>query len=265
MGKFAEMSSDETGIVLSDLHLFAGRSNAEARLKALREPLTSARLIVLNGDTFDFRWSRRGDFGASSKAACQWLREWASGLPASEIHYVLGNHDCLESFTGELTELASTLPSFRWHSHRVCLGRSLFLHGDCTQREMDGEELERYRETWRRDSQRGRAAELAYKCADLLGITHVAHAWHFPAHRTIRRLAHHLDAVVPGWDGEFSDCYFGHTHRPFTGLQFRGVRFHNTGSAVRGFPFNPIWFPVTTHRSTTPTSIAAPQASLCNP
>jgi UDP-2,3-diacylglucosamine pyrophosphatase LpxH len=244
MAKRSGDQDSQLGIVVSDLHLFARRSCAEERLRSLHGQLSQARLIVLNGDIFDFRWSKLGDFDDSRKAAIQWLRRLACRFPNCEIHYILGNHDCLDSFTYDLDQLSRTLPAFRWQRHYLRLGSSLFLHGDCVHRQMDGKGLEFYRETWRNDSQRGPGAAVAYRFVDILRITRVAHAWHFPNWRTLRRLAHYLEDVQPRWKEDCSDCYFGHTHRPFSNVLFRGVRFHNTGSAIRDMPFNPICFPL---------------------
>lgn len=39
-------------------------------------------------------------------------------------------------------------------------------------------------------------------------------------------------------------CYFGHTHCPFSDHSHQGVRFHNTGSGIRGMGFLPMGFEV---------------------
>ena len=242
MAKRFDRQDSQVGVVVSDLHLFARRSCAESRLRSLQGKLEQAKVIILNGDTFDFRWSTRGDFDCSRAAAAQWLTAWASKYPGSVIHYILGNHDCLEAFTEDLDRLSRTLPAFHWYRHCLRLGSSIFLHGDCAQRLMDGKDLELYRETWRNDRQRGSVAAAGYRCIDVLGITRLAHAWHFPTQRTIRRVVHFLGQIEPGWTNGISDCYFGHTHRPFSNIPFRGVRFHNTGSAIRDMRFHPISF-----------------------
>ena len=248
MAKRFDRQDNQLGVVVSDLHLFARRSCAEARLRSLQSKLQRARVTVFNGDTFDFRWSTRGDFNTSRAAAVHWLREWSLRYPAGELHYLLGNHDCLEAFAEDLDQLSRTLPAFHWHRHCLRLGSSLFLHGDCAQRLMDGKGLELYRGTWRQDRQRGSVAAAAYHCVDVLGITRLAHAWHFPVQRTIRRVVHYLGQVQPGWSRGISDCYFGHTHRPFANVPFRGVRFHNTGSAIQNMPFHPICFALAGNR-----------------
>jgi len=244
MVKRADVRDCQLGVVVSDLHLFARRSCAEERMRSLQEPLSRAGLVILNGDTFDFRWSEHGNFDDSRAAAIQWLRSLVSKFSNCEVHYILGNHDCLESFTSDLESLSKSSSAFHWHRRWLRIGSSLFLHGDCVHRMMDGNGLELYRETWVNDSPRGHGAAVAYRFIDILGITRFGQAWHFPAQRALRRLAHYLEDVQPRWTDTFSDCYFGHTHRPFSNRLFRGVRFHNTGSAIRGMPFNPICFPL---------------------
>ena len=51
-----------------------------------------------------------------------------------------------------------------------------------------------------------------------------------------------LDDAMPGWRHTTRDCYFGHTHLPFTGYEHEGIVFHNTGSAIRGMSFRPLFF-----------------------
>ena len=231
--------SDPTGIVLSDLHLFAQRSRAGECLEQWQAELSRAEVLVLNGDTFDFRWSTIGGLGESQEAAVNWLREIAVRCPRQEIHFVMGNHDCIAGFPERLDSLTAALPRFHWHEYSLRLGATLFLHGDCTTRRMTGGELRQYRARWRRDSQRGRVALAAYQYADRLGLTSLAHVWQFPRRKTVKRVAYYLDHTQPGWSEQIQDCYFGHTHRPFSGYVFRGVRFHNTGSAIRGMRFDP--------------------------
>jgi calcineurin-like phosphoesterase family protein len=232
------------GIVLSDLHLFARRSRAADCLRSLRADLGSANVLVLNGDTFDFRWSTLRDRRTTVAAALDWLRALVNDLPKCRIHYILGNHDYLAAFREELASLAPTLPRLRWHEHFLRLGPALFLHGDCAHEPMDPDGLRRYRAPWEDDPQRGPVASGAYVVADRLGLTRLAHARYFPPSRTVGRIVHYLDSAWPGWQSTIRDCYFGHTHLPFSGFRHNGVAFHNSGSAIRGMAFNPIKFKI---------------------
>jgi len=234
------------GLVVSDLHLFARRSDGLERMNALRPRLRETDLLVLNGDIFDFRWSTRTDHSESIRDALQWLRDLLVSADSCQIHYVLGNHDCLVEFIPELEQLAHESPNFHWHEYTVQFGDALFLHGDCTHRRMDFSALKKYRDQWSRDEQRHGPATVAYQMADRLGMTQMVHHLHFPRKRTLRRLIHHLDHTMEDWRETIRHCYFGHTHEPFSDVAHEGIRFHNTGCAIRGMRFGPSTFQVST-------------------
>ncbi|MEW6156210.1 MAG: metallophosphoesterase [Verrucomicrobiota bacterium] len=238
-------NSSRFGMVLSDLHLFARRSRAADCLESVRADMACADVIVLNGDTFDFRWSTLPDRRTTIAASRDWLRAFVHNLPRCQLHFVLGNHDCLTDFRMELQSLVEELPRLHWHEHWLRLGPALFLHGDCAQRWMDAHELRRYRAVWEKDGQRGRIFSQAYLAADRLGLTRLVHRRQFPQAQTVQRVAHYLDAAWPEWRGSVRDCYFGHTHLAFSGCEHQGVAFHNSGSAIRGLTFRPIRFDIT--------------------
>jgi UDP-2,3-diacylglucosamine hydrolase len=104
--------------------------------------------------------------------------------------------------------------------------------------------LSRFRTGWQRDFRWSPALALAYECVDRLGITKRAHEFHFPRQQTVERIVFYLDNFYPDWREQVRDCYFGHTHLPFSGFDHEGVRFHNTGSAIHNLEFNPLWFDV---------------------
>jgi len=230
------------GIVISDLHLFARRSRGAARFDSLRGKLSSAEVLVLNGDIFDFRWSTLGQHQETLPAAVKWLRNVAGDFPECQIHFIVGNHDCTSAFLEELRGLADDLPRFQWHEYLLRLGPALFFHGDCAHRSMDHHALRRFRRKWQGDWRCGPALSAAYVCADRLGITRRVHEWHFPRRKTVARIAYYLDHASPGWREQTRDCYFGHTHLPFTDYEYDGIQFHNTGSAIFNLDFNPILF-----------------------
>jgi UDP-2,3-diacylglucosamine pyrophosphatase LpxH len=230
------------GIVVSDLHLFARRSRGSDQFNAIREKLRQVNILVLNGDIFDFRWSTLGDQNQTLPAAINWLRALAVDLPGCEIHFIIGNHDCIPAFQEELTRLATTQPGFHWHEYLLQIGPALFLHGDCTHYQMDHDALRRYRANWQRTRQWSPALAIAYKGLDWLGITQRVHDWHFPRQQTIERITFYLDHAFPAWRTQTRDCYFGHTHLPFTNHEHEGVCFHNTGAAINKQVFHPITF-----------------------
>jgi len=235
------MARLKRGLVISDLHLFSRRSVGERLLEGLQE-WEQADLLVLNGDTFDFRWSCYPSEEASLKEACAWLERCVGRFLGEEIHYVLGNHDCLVSFRDELEKLCDRIPTLNLHEHHLQIGRSLFLHGDCANRGMSKVRLGAYREVWSKDRQRGETGRKFYDVVDASGAGKLFHRLYFRQAATVRRVASYLDEVLPDWREELDDCYFGHTHMPFRDHEQDGVRFHNTGSAIRGMGFQPLGF-----------------------
>jgi len=236
----ARTPTEATGLVVSDLHLFARRSVGRELMRELLPDLKTARVLVLNGDIVDFRWSTCAHHEETLQRSLDWLGELIATLPGCEIHYVLGNHDCLAGFKPALSKLAHAHHRFHWHEYHLQLGDALFLHGDCTHWRMGKHDLQSYRDGWSRSRRRGKTATSAYRVFDRLGVTRLVHRWHFTLDRTLDRLTHHLDDAHVGWREQVRHCYFGHTHEPFDHFERGGVAFHNTGSAIRGLKFNPL-------------------------
>ncbi len=232
------------GLVISDLHLLSHRSRAEELLEGIREEIARVDLLVLNGDTFDFNWSSLPSTTESVGAAIDWLDKLAGDFENCEVHYLFGNHDCLDYFLRALEFLALEHPHFHCHDQRFVIGRALFLHGDCANRRMDGPALERMCNAWSRDRPRTRLHSRLYGIIDAAGLSRRFHELYFPRPSTVKRIAHHLDHVFPGWRDEVDDVYFGHTHQPFRDHEFEGVRFHNTGSAFHEMGFQPLTFSI---------------------
>lgn len=213
-------------------------------MAALRPSLREVDVLVLNGDTFDFRWSGLPHHEATIAAAIAWLEALLHDWPHGRVHFVLGNHDCLAPFERRLHDLAGAHARFAWHPELLRLGDAVFLHGDCAQRPMDAHGLAQYRAAWRADRQRGRATAAAYAWADRTGLTRLIHRWHFAPRPTVARIASYLDHAAPGWRSHTRHCYFGHTHVCLSDYLHEGVRFHNTGSAIRGMEFRPRSFTI---------------------
>jgi UDP-2,3-diacylglucosamine hydrolase len=230
------------GLVVSDLHLFSHRSDGEKLWKQIDEEHADAEILVLNGDTFDFRWSHFSDERKATAAALAWVGQLISHGRWKKIHYILGNHDCLSAFVDELRMLSLDQEILSCHEIHLQLGRSFFLHGDCTNRRMSHEDLLRYRAGWSEDRPRGTFGKALYRGVDALGVSKLFHQLYFPRERTIARLVHYLNLVFPEWRENLDHCYFGHTHMPFSGSVHDGVVFHNTGSGIRGMGFEPLAF-----------------------
>jgi len=230
------------GLVISDLHLLARRSVGESLLGRIQPQLERCEVLVLNGDTFDFRWSTLDSEAASIAAAIAWVEEWAARFAGREMHFIEGNHDCLGEFRERLDALALTLPQVQVHEQVLRLGDQLFLHGDCANRKMDTDAMASFRQGWRVDKPRGRFSAAMYDFVDKTGLCGQFHRRFFPQGITVARVAHFLDHACPEWRESASDCYFGHTHLPFRDHEHEGVRFHNTGSGICGMGFQPLEF-----------------------
>lgn len=230
----------QRGIVLSDLHLFAGRSDGQALFDSVRSQIEEVDVVVLNGDTFDFRWSYFADEERSIDEALRWLDVLLGSMRRDQcLHFLHGNHDCLEAFVNELTVLDQSEEKLTVDERILTLGNRLFLHGDGANWKMNGNALDQFRDEWSRDRPRGKMAARSYDAVDALGISKAFHRLYFPAEKAIRRIAYHLDEVKPDWRTEMEAVYFGHTHCPFENIGHDGVSFFNTGSAIRGMGFAP--------------------------
>ena len=230
------------GLVISDLHLFSRRSDGADLWSQAGDDHKDADTLVLNGDFFDFRWSHHPNEESSIAAAVAWVDRLLTSSRWRAVHYIFGNHDCLTSFQTRLEAFAADHAQLACHDHRLQIGRNLFLHGDCANRLMDAGALERYRDAWSRDRPRGAVRRVLYDGADALGLSRAFQELYFPRTRSVQRVAHHLNHVMPAWREDIDHCYFGHTHRPFRDLELEGVRFHNTGSGIRGMGFLPLTF-----------------------
>ena len=230
------------GLVISDLHLMAGRSAGEEMLGRIAPQLERCEALVLNGDTFDFRWSTHGDESRSIDAALARMDSLLDEMDGRTVHFIHGNHDCLHAFRHGLRALAAARANLQVHDHLLRLGRHVFLHGDCANRRMDVAALAAFRESWAEDKPKGAFGKKLYAAADASGLSLAFHRGYFPRETTVKRVAHYLDAALPDWRDLTGDCYFGHTHLPFRGHRHEGVAFHNTGSAIRGMGFEPIEF-----------------------
>ncbi len=225
----------QTGLVISDLHLFSHRSVGEDLILGLQERLNDTKILVLNGDTFDFRWSKLSNEEQTLEAAQAWLDQLIIKFPHLELHYVLGNHDCLQSFREILDQFTSKHPRFHLHEYTCRLGSNLFLHGDCTNWGMTAEKLIRYRQAWSKDSPKGPLSKSLYRLVDLSGLGYAFHHLYFRRTSTIARIERYLGPEVDG----ITHCFFGHTHVPFENHLQNSITFANTGSGIKGMGFLP--------------------------
>lgn len=222
----------------SDLHLFCQRSEAASHMQALYDAAEDADIFVLNGDIFDFRWSRLASVDHTVDEAIEWLDDFTSRAPACQVHYVLGNHDSVRAFTDALTVFAKQKKNLLWHPYYVRLENKIFLHGDVAQRKMSAEDLARFRSAWEFDRQKGKFVNRLYNAAFRLNVHKGLHRVAFPNEATVRRVRHYLDEIGEGPASGIEEVFFGHTHVALSDFEHDGVLYHNTGAPLRGLEFN---------------------------
>ena len=221
---------------VSDLHLFANRSNAHRYLEEIALAASRAEAFVLGGDIFDFRWSSIPILRAVDRAA-QWLRELACSCPKCHFHLVLGNHDYHRALIDRLVELEKQVPNLSWHRYYVRLGSSVFLHGDVVGRRMDARRLAEARDQWLDKRRRGPFLSRLYDVVVLTRLHKpVAHLV-YSKRIVVRRILKYLESIGQGPRDGVRNVYFGHTHRRMSNYRYRGLAFHNGGAPIKGVKF----------------------------
>ncbi len=226
-----------TGYFVSDLHLFARRSRAERHVEEIYAAAAGAKMFVLGGDIFDFRWTTLKSVEATVDAAIGWLDELVTPHPECEFHFVLGNHDSHAPFVERLQELSDGLPNLQWHRYYMRSGSNLFLHGDVADRKMSQQTLSRKRERHGRERKQSGAANLLYDLAVQAQLHKLAAKVAHPKRRVAKRILNYLQDIGHGPHNGLKDVYFGHTHAALSNYQFGGLTFHNGGAPIKGLEF----------------------------
>ena len=221
--------------VVSDLHLFSHRSRAERHRAFIVDAARRSDVLVLNGDIFDFEWSTLGELNATIEGAERWLRDLAADCPDSRIYYLLGNHDAVLPWAERCAELVSDVGNLEWSPDYLRLGDTLFTHGDLLIGRGPKTTRPLHPEVEPRKHWVGRAYDVISHLRVPRAITLCT------SRRLSARMIHRnfLQLGADLTDGVRRICT-GHTHRPFTGLQLRGLELHNTGSTIAGMPFRPV-------------------------
>lgn len=222
---------------VSDLHLFSRRSKAALHTGELIATARTAEHFVLGGDIFDFCWTTLPTIAETVKAAHVWLDRLAAGAPACRFHFILGNHDHHDEFITVLDQLQRDRANFAWHPYFLRHGTSLFLHGDVADRYSTPETLAAARGKWSKHPRRGEVRNWLYDVAIAARLHLVVAKVAFPEQRTAVRLLHYIEQIGHGPGSGVTDVYFGHTHLPLDGYEYRGLRFHNGGAPMHGIAF----------------------------
>jgi UDP-2,3-diacylglucosamine pyrophosphatase LpxH len=221
---------------VSDLHLFANRSNAHRYLEEIAHAASHAEAFVLGGDIFDFRWSRIPIHRAVDRAIA-WLRELATSCPNCEFHLVLGNHDYHQALIDRLVELEKQVANLSWHHFYVRLGSSVFLHGDVADKTMNAQMLAEAREEWLDHRRRGSFMSALYDVVVMTRLHKPVPHLVYAKRIVVRRILKYLESIGQGPADGVCNVYFGHTHRRLSNYRYRGLTFHNGGAPIKGVKF----------------------------
>ncbi len=237
-----QANSIRSGYVVSDMHIFGCSSLYERYLPRFYDQVTSHSLTVLNGDTFDFKRSIFKSSQETTRYALEWLGALSHRAAQSKIFYIVGNHDCQQTFLQALAKALPELPNISLITDSLRLGSSLFIHGDVVDLPQDTNNIEQVRQRYDL-AEPNSADRLFAQLVTHLGLNKIEYLRH-PKRRLVERIIKHLRTTQKhGLEG-LQDVYFGHTHVPFNNFRYQGIRFHNTGSMIRGLPWRPIEFSI---------------------
>ncbi len=233
----AQQQHNGRAYFVSDLHLFASRSMAHLWLEAIQRAARDARLFVLGGDIFDFRWAHHGSLGYAVEAAAVWLAELARACPDCRFEFLLGNHDYHQGFLDRLDGVQAEVTNFAWHRFYYRRNGAIFLHGDVADRFSTAESLAHRRARWLHHKQRGPLWRRLYDWAVAGQLHRPLPAVVYPRRTVARRILHYLRDIGQGPEAGVRHVYFGHTHRELSHYRYGGLEFHNGGAPIKGTRF----------------------------
>jgi UDP-2,3-diacylglucosamine hydrolase len=220
---------------VSDLHIFARRSEANHYLDAIRRRAFTADTFVLGGDIFDFRWSTLASIDETVEAACDWLGQLTSDCPDCHFHYLFGNHDYHAPFMRRLAVYAAGVENLCWHKFFLRMGDAVFLHGDVADRRGSTPvTLVDARSRWLHDDRRGPMRHRVYDMAIRAGLHRPLPYLIHRKRRVAKRILAYLELVGQGPTSGVRNIYFGHIHRRLSNYRYGGLTFHNCGASIKG-------------------------------
>ena len=229
---------------VSDLHLFCRRSRAEVFRDAIEDAIRDSDVFVLNGDTFDFRWSTHKSVPDTVNASIDWLQDITSKHPECDFRFVLGNHDTVAPFLDAMERFVPTIPNLEWEPYHWRIGDHVFLHGDVVGGNMTAADLEAYRRVWMTEEPRSAFWNRVWDAAFGVGIHKLVNRLWFPTDRIVERVQYHLDDIGLGPGSGIRHVVFGHTHVRVHALERNGQLFYNCGAPMPNIPFDVLRFDV---------------------
>lgn len=231
------------GATVSDLHLFSHHSRPGRYLRQIEVAAQEADVFVLNGDIFDFKWSQHGVFSRSVSAAEQFIETLLDEFPECRFHVILGNHDAVPPYMDALTELEEKHPNLFWHEFACVIEDRVFLHGDAIHAGNNNAALRRFRSKLQRPANGHALQRMAHKAVHRSHVQWVAFRM-FPKRILASRLLAYLDNENWLNGNTVRHVHFGHTHHDFEDFLYRGIYFHNSGSATHGARLRVVKFPL---------------------
>lgn len=215
-----------SGLVISDLHLFSRCSNVNRYYRDIIGQAKDKKFLILNGDIIDFPWSVH-DSKKTIDMAKTWLENVIKKLANCHIYYILGNHDCNEALVALLDDLSDRYPNFEYRLDYLVMKDKLFFHGDLLLKPRP--HLERVKLATKVKT-RGRVANMFYQAAVDSGLHDgISKIFHKKAcAKYIVKTLHNYSYLK-----DVDHVYFGHTHNSFQDYECEGLVFHNTGSALK--------------------------------
>lgn len=232
-----------SGYTVSDLHLFSKRSQADRFIPAINQKAAKADLLVLNGDIFDFQWSKERRSEDTLSAAVQWIENLVTSHESCQFVFTIGNHDALPAYLHQLKGLSAKHRNLHWREHLFKIGPKLFLHGDALHGGATLEGLQAYRDSCSQKSY-SNFSKNCYAGLTNLGVSSLANKL-ISKRRACSRLLTFLETAIPEETTNINDIYFGHTHNALDNYDLEGIRFHNCGGPFTGSKFRilPFSFP----------------------
>ena len=235
------------GATVSDLHLFSHHSRYNDYLRQIHRTAAEVEVFVLNGDIFDFKWSRHGIFSRSVLAARRFLTELCETHPHCHFVIILGNHDAVRPWISALDELEESVLNLEWHEFAVRLQNRVFLHGDVIHAGSTNAALRRFRSRLREPANGHALQRFAHGAVHRSRVPWMAFRL-LPKRVLAARILAYLRHEDWLQDSNVRDIYFGHTHSDFEDFHYRGFAFHNCGSATHGGRLRVVDFPIPVRR-----------------
>lgn len=231
------------GATVSDLHLFSHHARPHLYRERIQATAQEAKVFILNGDIFDFKWSEHGVFSASVTAAVYYLERLLEAAPGCQFRIILGNHDAVPPYMEALDALAGKYQNLEWHEFTSCVENRIFLHGDVIHAGSSNEAVRRFRSKLQQPSKAYAWQRMAHLAAHRSHVPWMAFKV-LPKRILASRILAYLDNENWMNGGSIRHVYFGHTHAGFEDFRYAGYHFHNCGSATHGARLRIAKFPL---------------------